>query len=255
MRGMSYFGNVETLDLSFCQLTTTNAIAEFLSVNNALKALELKGNYLSGNEVVDLATAINEYNGHLRYLGLAQNPLQSDGIKGILSNILNTTQVNELDISACQIDADDVPCVIDFIKSHAILRSVNLTGIPLDGEINGDNLVKVVRGHYGILRLPHKSCGLSVEQEMNLRILLQRNNYYDANPALRADEVTPEKESEIDLAMKQKMYELLFACQWCGWSMIPILILSSYFSHRLLADKTMPKFFRENGTEAEADIA
>lgn len=195
------------LELSFCQLTSTKSIAQFLTVNNTLKALELKGNYLSGNEVADLATAISQYNGHLYYLGLAYNPLQSIGLKCILRNLLNSTQVNDLDISGCHFDANDVPFILNFVKSHEILHSINLTAIPLnDDNINGENLVKIVQEHCRILKLLHKSCGLSEEQEMNLRILLERNNYYEANPIVRCNgEMTPEQEAEIDLMMKQKM--------------------------------------------------
>lgn len=211
MRGMVDCGCLERLELSFCQLTGTKAIGQFLSVNTTLKALELKGNYLSGNEVADLARAINQYEGNLCYLGLSQNPLQSIDLKCILSNILDTKQVNDLDISGCRFDADEVPCIVNFVKSHEILRAVNLTAIPLM-ETNGENLVKAVREHYGIQRLQHKMCGLSEEQEMNLRILLARNNYYEANPILRNDEVTPELESDIDSIMKQKTYTSFVEC-------------------------------------------
>lgn len=206
MRGLSDCSRLEKLELSFCQLTSTKAIGEFLSVNNTLSALELRGNYLSGNEVADLADAINQYKGNLCYLGLAQNPLQSIGLQCILYSILDTEQVNDLDISGVTHDADDVPYIMNFVASHAMLRAINLTAIPLM-ETNGETLVTVLRGNYGILRMPHKSCGLSEEQEMNLRILLDRNNYYDADPILHNNEISPEVEKEVDSVMKQKMYD------------------------------------------------
>lgn len=208
MRGLSDCGSLEKLELSFCQLTSTKAIAEFLSVNNTLSALELKGNYLSGNQVADLAEAINQYKGNLCYLGLAQNPLQSIGLQCILYSILDTKQVNDLDISGVTHNTDDVPYIMNFVASHVILRAVNLTAIPLM-ETHGETLVTVLRGHYGILRMPHKSCGLSEEQEINLRILLDRNNYYEENPILHNNEITPELEKEVDSIMKQKMYGIL----------------------------------------------
>lgn len=240
LRGMCDCSCLEKLELSFCQLQSTKAIGKFLSANNTLKALELRGNYLRGNEVVDLATAINQYKGHLCYLGLSQNPIQSNGLKCILSNILaTTTQVNDLDISGCQCDADDAPYIINFVQSHSILRSINLTAIPLM-ETNGEHLVKALREQCGILQLQCKACGLSEEQETNLTILLERNNYYEANPILRNNEVTPEQEMEIDLIMKQKVYDVCYDVFVIDISIFP------YFSHRLLANKIMPDFFRKD---------
>lgn len=209
MRGMSDCRCLRKLELSFCQLKSTKSIGDFLRINNTLQSLELRGNYLSGNEVVHLANAINQYKGNLSYLGLSQNPLQSIGIKCILSNLLNTQQVDDLDISGCQVEADDVPHIINFVESHEILRSVNLTAIPLL-ETNGENLVKVLRERYRIVQLQYKSCGLSEEQEINLEIFLERNNYYEAHPILRNHEITPELEKEIDLIMKGKVYD--FCC-------------------------------------------
>lgn len=207
MRGMSNWCYLEKLELSFCQLTNTKSIAIFLNVNNnkTLKALELRGNYLSGLELLDLGKAINQYEGKLHYLGLSQNPLNSIGVECILCNILNTDQVNELDISGCHIDENGVLNIIHFVQAHATLRSINLTAIPIMDN-HGADLVRILRENYRVLQLQHKSCGLSKEQEMNLRILLERNNYYEANPILRNSDVTPDQGKEIDKILQQKMY-------------------------------------------------
>lgn len=210
MRGLSKCSCLEKLELSCCQLTSTEAIGKFLCARHTLKALELKGNYLSGNELVDLAKAINQYEGDLCFLSLSENPLQSIGLNLILNNLLNTKQVSELDISGCVFSADVIPNIINFVKSHEILRSINLTAIPLM-QTNGENLVKVLRNHYGIIHLQHKSCGLSEMQEMNLRILLERNSYYEANPILLNNEIMPEQEKKIDLIMKSRMYDFVIA--------------------------------------------
>lgn len=245
MRGMSDCRCLGKLELSFCQLKSTESIGTFLRINTTLESLELRGNYLSGNEVVHLANAINEYKGHLRYLGLSQNPLQSIGLKCILSNLLNTKQVDDLDISGCQVEADDAPYIINFVESHGTLRSVNLTAIPLL-ETNGENLVKALREHYRVLQLQYKSCGLSEEQEMNLEILLERNNYYEAYPILRNHEITPEQEKEIDLIMKGKVYD------FCRNIIIDKFVtIFIYCSHPLLEDKVLPEFFRDDESKAE----
>lgn len=208
MRGLCDCSRLETLELSYCQLTSTAAIGTFLSANVSLKRLELRGNYLSGREVVELAVAINQYGGNLCYLGLSQNPLQSNGLKHILDNLRNTEQVNDLDVSACEFDADDVSYLLDFINSHEILDSVDLTSIQLS-EANADKLIRIVRDNYRIVRLLHTFCGLSEEQELKVRVLLARNNYCLENRTFRrGNDLTMAEAREIDLLMGEKMYVL-----------------------------------------------
>lgn len=157
---------LEKLELSTCHLEDLSgkSIGYYLQeCPGTLKELELKGNYITGSGLQAIGFGIQEYLGELEYIGLAGNPIGENGIVALGSGICEKEQVKRIDISRCDIRGEGSYRIVQMIGFHERLEWMNMAAVHI-GELIGENLVKAVKGHWNLLYLEVRGCGLNTIQ-------------------------------------------------------------------------------------------
>lgn len=135
--------------------------------------------------------------------GLAKNPLKEGGVLGIGAGFTGTRNVNRLDFSKCDVGGPNGAYrVAQIIGFHKTLEEMDMSNLPL-GEIGGNKLLEVLEENLSVQQLDVRGCGLTEVQELNVRILVKRNQYYKQNPCLLKDYITEEDSERIDQWMNR----------------------------------------------------
>lgn len=203
---------VESLDLSFCQLNASSIqpLAIFLAdnANHSLKNLELMGNKIGGASVTEFASGLAHFKGSLEHMGLSQNPLKADGLLAIVTALCFAKNLEKIDISGCLIESDGMHCIVELIENHSQLRKINVSSI----QIATDCAIKIIRClkiNYKIEYFECRNCGLCLQHEKQIRVLLERNIYYKNYPYLLKENFTEEDEKAIDEIVAKHRHSLL----------------------------------------------
>lgn len=199
MNGLST-SHIEILDLSFCQLDAfaIRSLAVFLCENehNSLQCLELKGNCLTGVELTDFGAGLTMYKGELKYLGLSQNPLNDDGVVAIVNGLREMEHLNKIDFSSCEMGTIGVREIIELLRLKS-LKSLNISSIIVQDQ-HATELIQRMESNFNMEQLECRNCGLTLEQERGIRLLLERNVYYIKHPCLFKEHFTEDDEKQID---------------------------------------------------------
>lgn len=187
------------LDFSYCHLNAISIkpIAYFLSENCTLKYLELMGNNISGSEVNAFASGLERFRGVLKYLGFSRNQLGAKGAVALVTKLINARNVLEIDFSCCEVGCEGSREIVNLLSFQTSLKSLDISSIPLTRECAAD-LYQYLKDNYNMEILDCRCCNLTVEQEAQIRVLLERNIYYKTYPFLFKSSFTEDDEIEID---------------------------------------------------------
>ena len=118
--------------------------------------------------------------------------------------------------------------MLQIISFHKPLQEYNISNIPLGVE-GGDKLIEILEDSYHLIQLECRSCGqykfiniynidslyilltlhvdISEKQNVCIRILLERNNFYYKNPCMNKNYFTNEDTAIIDEWIKRIKYK------------------------------------------------
>lgn len=158
-----------------------------------LKSLELEHNQLGrlalesvGNALRQQAALDDGDDGEtLRYLGLSHNPVGETGFQGLISDIIGTQHVQELNIIGLEQISPSVLVqqVCNLLRQHAPIRSIQMMGNGLN-NIVGLNLLRALEQNHKIRQFDCRDCDLSFEQEFEIDVIMRRNEYEARNTFL-----------------------------------------------------------------------
>lgn len=208
--------HIERLDLSFCHLdaSSIDQLALYLGdcKSKSLKYLVLMGNHIGGGALAGFAAGLALFAGNLRHLGLSQNPLDADGIQSIVAAIVHSKRVEQIDISGCLIGPDGEQQIAILLEEKSQLRKINISSVQISNEC-ATEIIRCLKNNYDIVYFECRNCELSLEQETNIRVLIDRNVYYKKYPYLLKDNFTEEEEAEIDGILSKDHHRLLDRAQ------------------------------------------
>lgn len=93
------------LNLTHCNITSKESgrhFENFFLHNSTLERLELRENNLHGDFCEHFAVGLLNFKGHLKYLGMAFNPILRDGLKFIISSMIERDNVEQLNVCGCE---------------------------------------------------------------------------------------------------------------------------------------------------------
>lgn len=156
LQPMKFMSNLETLNFSFCGISSQNSAEEFkelLRVNQNLKSLELKGNHLDDGFCEVFAQGLEEFNGNLQFLGLSKTPILGNGLQHIIKAIRIRNNVNHLEISCCQNlefknNNDCLQEISDMIESGGTLRIIEMNTNNIESPEIREKIIKALDKNY-----------------------------------------------------------------------------------------------------------
>lgn len=194
--------SLEKLNLSYCSLECTKFLETFFRANKTLRILDLRGNHISGKHLHGLSEGIAAFNGHLEYLNLARNPIGGEGLAKLLEKMCTANHVAELDLTGCCLEDSDVEYALDILGKHKHLHSLKVTCNPICGK-NSVRLLELMRDNFKITELDIRGCSLSESDERELKLLLERNKYYQEYSFLMEDDLY-EKTKRLETISNEK---------------------------------------------------
>lgn len=180
---------LEELEFYFCRLNDECSLTVFkiLQTNKELKRLVLAGNYFRIRVPKALAFGIQHFEGQLDYLDISRNPLKDEAITYLIRGIIGVHQVKHLNVTGIGVTSEGAALLCEFVKEHKYLQKMDMVAVPVT-EDGGDRLIKCLKENVNVIHLDYRGCGLSIDQEFKMDILLKRNRYILENPYLRAEE-------------------------------------------------------------------
>lgn len=97
--------NLTELNFKHCKITSDESgmlFERFLSENSTIEMIELSENRLNFDFCKRFAEGLIKFKGHLKYLGLAFNPIMLDGLKLIISSVIKRDNIKTLNVSCCE---------------------------------------------------------------------------------------------------------------------------------------------------------
>lgn len=193
--------HIKRLDLSFCGIDSTaiQPLAVFLYESNcsSLEYLELKGNTITGAGITTLASALVFFKGFLKYLGLSQNPVESNGAAAIMDAICMAKNVEYIDLSFCDLGVECANAIPRLIQEPTGLRKLDISSVLVVEEI-AFQMVKALFKNYTLELIDCRKCGLSKVRTEQIETLLRKNHYYVENPLLLKSHFTEQDERQIE---------------------------------------------------------
>lgn len=190
---------IKSIDFSFCQLNNKCclSISDFLLQNSTIESIELQGNFIGPEGCQSLGYAFKYCKGSIVYLGLSRNPILEKGILAIGGGLVGTNQIRHLNLAACDLENESgalYACQI--IGVHLSLEKYNISNIQLN-EYAIDKMLEGLQKNTTLCELDVRSCGLTLEQELNFNILIKRNLYYKEYPCLNRKHIHEKNMDEI----------------------------------------------------------
>ena len=170
---------------------------------HSLELLQLKGNFLDALEISCFAYGLKSFEGHLKCIDLSKNLIGELGMIELGGALKAIKNVDELNSNACDVKKEGafrVAQLVSLLKSLKILRMENL---PFT-ELAAKKIVESLKQNFDIEEIHYKSSNLSIVDDMNIRILLERNKFCRENPIYRKDFITEEDEKTIKMMRKTK---------------------------------------------------
>ncbi|KAL5278846.1 hypothetical protein ACFFRR_003464 [Megaselia abdita] len=201
---------LEELEFYFCRLNDECSLTIFkiLQCNKNLKKLTLAGNNFRIRVPKALAFGIQYFEGKLDYLDISRNPLKDEAITYLIRGVIGVEQINHLNVTGIGVTSEGAALISEFIKEHKYLQKVDMVAVPIT-EDGGDRLIKCLKDNVNVIHLDYRGCGLSINQEYQMEILLKRNRYILENPYLREEEKNNWTTEEIEAwvnRVKNKVY-------------------------------------------------
>lgn len=180
---------LEELEFYFCRLNDECSLTVFkiLQSNQQLKRLGLAGNYFKIRVAKALAFGIQYFEGNLDYLDISRNPLKDEAITYLIRGIIGVEQVKRLNVTGIGVTSEGAALLSEFIKEHKFLQRMDMVAVPVT-ENGAERLIKCLKENVNVIQLDYRGCGLSMNQEYQMDILLKRNRYILDNPYLREEE-------------------------------------------------------------------
>lgn len=180
---------LEELEFYFCRLGDECSLTVFkiLQTNKDLKRFNLSGNYFRIRVPKALAFGIQNFEGKLEYLDISRNPLKDEAITFLIRGIIGVQQVKHLNVTGIGVTSEGAALLSEFVKEHQYLEKMDMVAVPVS-ESGGDRLIKCLKDNVNVVHLDYRGCGLNMNQEYQMEVLLRRNRYILANPYLRAEE-------------------------------------------------------------------
>lgn len=192
---------LESIDMSHCRLGNGagKALGYFLMNNSGtLKSIELADNRLItsiGWQAIGFG--LQSYVGELEYLGMAGNAVGEGGIVAIGGGICDLEQIRRLDISRIELGGEASFRIVQMVGFHKRLEWLDMSAVWLGASL-GEKLIEAVTEHWGLKHLAVGHCGLTENQQRKLRLLVERNVFYAANPCIRKAKFTEDDVEKID---------------------------------------------------------
>lgn len=179
---------LEELDFSNCDLTGDCIISVSLYMVRAksLRSIELQGNKIDNQGCRCLAYGLQNCGvRHLSHLGLARNPITEAGAIELGAGIFYGPPVLSLNLSGCVVGGFGCNRVAQIVGMHSNkAEKIDISCVRFS-EAAGDELVQMVEKNFSVLQLDCRGCGLTEEQEFKVRLSVERNRYYAANPCVK----------------------------------------------------------------------
>ncbi|XP_030387361.1 uncharacterized protein LOC115633980 [Scaptodrosophila lebanonensis] len=179
-RALKNLETIEVIDLGFDQLSDDcgTSLAALFENESSLKALELENNRLGINAMDSLGIALRFYNHHsLEYLGLAHNPLGSEGLSAIFRHIMGTKHVQELNLSGINGDKIAVQrSVTTLLRNHEPLRRLHIAAIPFN-PILGKGIIRALVSNHKVIHFDCRECEFESDEEFEADLIVRRNNF------------------------------------------------------------------------------
>lgn len=180
---------LEELEFYFCRLSDECSLTVFkiLQTNKDLKKLGFSGNYFKIRAPKALAYGIQYFEGELEYLDISRNPLKDESITFLIRGIIGVQQVRHLNVTGIGVTSEGAALVSEFVKEHQYLHKMDMVAVPVT-ESGGDRLIKCLKENVNVIHLDYRGCGLTMNQEYQMEVLLRRNRYILEHPYLRKEE-------------------------------------------------------------------
>ncbi|XP_069964169.1 uncharacterized protein [Bactrocera oleae] len=190
--------SIETIDFGYDCLDDDCGLGlfELFRHTNSIKSLELEHNLIGAHALHFLAIGLSQYGGQLEYLGLGGNPLGDWGLHELSRKVFGTQNITHLNVRTSQMTQSAIICCIanEFLK-HLPLRSLDLRAVPISQQA-GIEILKVLQFNTTIMNLDARDCQLDADLEIDIDIILKRNQYIAENPYLNDYTKTTEEINE-----------------------------------------------------------
>lgn len=186
LRSLCNIDTLEILNLGNDQLKDDcgTALVKMFLYSKSLKSLELEGNEVGPLVMMEFANAFKSFHIKLQYLGLRENPLTDEGLHALASSLIGTENVKHLCLSGLiDISEQGLICCIcnELLRQHKHLTHLDLTCIKMSPKV-GQELLAALQVNQTIQQMDCRACGLDVDSQFEIDLLLKRNRYIFKNP-------------------------------------------------------------------------
>lgn len=191
--------NLKILDLGNDQLQDDcgYAFQELFANTKSLQHLELETNCFGEKVLLYIGKALQTYtHNKLLYLGLARNPLTDQALHILVSLLLETKHVIDLNIRGSIFLSEKALCCCvanELLRHHAPLIKLDICAIKVSAAAVNE-IIKALEKNEKLMELYCSACELDEESEIDIKVLLRRNkyikeNYFVGDPTITAEEI------------------------------------------------------------------
>jgi hypothetical protein len=229
--------NLTNLTLSYCKIgkcsSSGEAFKHFLIENTSVERIELRDNKLTFDFCSKFSIGVGKHEKHFKYIGLSLNPIFNEGLELILNSIASVDNVTELNISTCVGEKRTLYDINGWVAIQKIIQiTKNLKTLDVSNNnaksLNMKKFLQKIKNNFAIEKIDVENCGkinsiisdnfiyllffldLSIKDQVDLSLLLSRNQYFRENPCLlNTQNLSSEEEVEIEKWLKRVRHPLL----------------------------------------------
>ena len=159
--------HLKKIDFSFCEISSEKSaehFKSFLSVNESLKSLQLKGNSLDRKFCKIFAQGIENFRGKLKFLGLSHTSTLGNGLCYIIESIKKKNRVDHLEISSCESEfhENSAECfyeIIQMIEVQIGVKIINMNTNFIEAFEIKQEFIKALDKNYNLIEFNCTDCG------------------------------------------------------------------------------------------------
>ncbi|XP_055846809.1 uncharacterized protein LOC129912541 [Episyrphus balteatus] len=192
--------SVEYLEFYFCQLNDDcgESLYEYLVSTKSLKHLDLSGNYFKQEVIEYLSKGLQASSSHLEYLCLSNNPFNDESLYVLTKTLESYEYLKVLKLSGIQCSEVGTSGIVKLVKNNSHLVELYIIAV----QMNGTGLIDALKKNHTIQQIYCQGCGLTLDEEFKIEVLLKRNQYIKANPYI--GDVTKTEEEINAFIMRTK---------------------------------------------------
>ncbi|XP_055919677.1 uncharacterized protein LOC129951509 [Eupeodes corollae] len=185
---------VEELEFFFCQLDDNcgEALYKYLLSTKTLNHLDLTGNYFKDKTIDYLSDGLKRSYSKLTHLFLSNNPIADESLCKLTKTLEAYAHLKILKLSGIKCDNLGASGIVRLVRQNTPLVQLDIIAI----RMNGDDLIAALNRNLKIQQIICQGCGLTLEEEFNVEILLKRNRFIKENPYI--GDITKTKEDDFN---------------------------------------------------------